>query len=58
MKRILIIVIAVAAVGVAAAAAAGASGSGGGEHRSEDGSRPWKPTADFDCDPSQTLPGG
>ena len=31
---------------------------GGGEHRSKDGSRPWKPTADFNCDPSQTLPGG
>jgi phospholipid/cholesterol/gamma-HCH transport system substrate-binding protein len=31
---------------------------GGGEHTSEDGSRPWKPTPDFDCDPSQTLPGG
>ena len=30
---------------------------GGGEHKSEDGSRPWKPTADFNCDPSQTLPG-
>jgi phospholipid/cholesterol/gamma-HCH transport system substrate-binding protein len=31
---------------------------GGGEHKSEDGSRPWKPTPDFNCDPSQTLPGG
>jgi phospholipid/cholesterol/gamma-HCH transport system substrate-binding protein len=31
---------------------------GGGEHRSKDGSRPWKPTPDFNCDPSQTLPGG
>jgi phospholipid/cholesterol/gamma-HCH transport system substrate-binding protein len=30
---------------------------GGGDHRSEDGSRPWKPTADFNCDPTQTLPG-
>jgi phospholipid/cholesterol/gamma-HCH transport system substrate-binding protein len=31
---------------------------GGGEHRSQDGSRPWRPTPDFNCDPSQTLPGG
>jgi phospholipid/cholesterol/gamma-HCH transport system substrate-binding protein len=31
---------------------------GGGDHKSEDGSRPWKPTPDFNCDPSQTLPGG
>jgi phospholipid/cholesterol/gamma-HCH transport system substrate-binding protein len=31
---------------------------GGGEHASDDGSRPWKPTPDFNCDPSQTLPGG
>jgi phospholipid/cholesterol/gamma-HCH transport system substrate-binding protein len=31
---------------------------GGGDHRSEDGSRPWKPTAEYNCDPSQTLPGG
>jgi phospholipid/cholesterol/gamma-HCH transport system substrate-binding protein len=31
---------------------------GGGDHRSDDGSRPWKPTPDFNCDPSQTLPGG
>jgi phospholipid/cholesterol/gamma-HCH transport system substrate-binding protein len=31
---------------------------GGGEHRSEDGSRPWKPAPDFNCDPSQVLPGG
>jgi phospholipid/cholesterol/gamma-HCH transport system substrate-binding protein len=31
---------------------------GGGEHRSQDGSRPWKPAPDFNCDPSQTLPGG
>jgi phospholipid/cholesterol/gamma-HCH transport system substrate-binding protein len=30
---------------------------GGGEHRSADGSRPWKPTPDFNCDPSQVLPG-
>jgi phospholipid/cholesterol/gamma-HCH transport system substrate-binding protein len=31
---------------------------GGGDHKSQDGSRPWKPTPDFNCDPSQTLPGG
>jgi phospholipid/cholesterol/gamma-HCH transport system substrate-binding protein len=31
---------------------------GGGDHRSQDGSRPWKPSADYNCDPSQTLPGG
>jgi phospholipid/cholesterol/gamma-HCH transport system substrate-binding protein len=31
---------------------------GGGDHKSEDGSRPWKPTPDYNCDPSQTLPGG
>jgi phospholipid/cholesterol/gamma-HCH transport system substrate-binding protein len=31
---------------------------GGGDHQSPDGSRPWKPTPDFNCDPSQTLPGG
>ena len=30
---------------------------GGGEHRSADHSRPWKPTPDFNCDPSQVLPG-
>jgi phospholipid/cholesterol/gamma-HCH transport system substrate-binding protein len=30
---------------------------GGGDHRSEDGSRPWKPTPDYNCDPSQVLPG-
>jgi phospholipid/cholesterol/gamma-HCH transport system substrate-binding protein len=30
---------------------------GGGDHRSEDGSRPWKPSPDFNCDPSQTPPG-
>jgi phospholipid/cholesterol/gamma-HCH transport system substrate-binding protein len=30
---------------------------GGGDHRSEDGSRPWKPTLDYNCDPSQVLPG-
>jgi phospholipid/cholesterol/gamma-HCH transport system substrate-binding protein len=31
---------------------------GGGDFRSDDGSRPWKPTPDYNCDPSQTLPGG
>ena len=31
---------------------------GGGDHPAEDGSRPWKPTADFNCDPSQALPDG
>jgi phospholipid/cholesterol/gamma-HCH transport system substrate-binding protein len=31
---------------------------GGGDHKSQDGSRPWKPAPDFNCDPSQTLPGG
>jgi phospholipid/cholesterol/gamma-HCH transport system substrate-binding protein len=31
---------------------------GGGDFKSPDGSRPWKPSADFNCDPSQTLPGG
>jgi phospholipid/cholesterol/gamma-HCH transport system substrate-binding protein len=31
---------------------------GGGDHRSPDGSRPWKPTPDYNCDPSQVLPGG
>ena len=30
---------------------------GGGDHKSDDGSRPWKPTSDFNCDPSQVLPG-
>jgi phospholipid/cholesterol/gamma-HCH transport system substrate-binding protein len=30
---------------------------GGGDHKSQDGSRPWKPTPDYDCDPSQVLPG-
>jgi hypothetical protein len=30
---------------------------GGGDHRSQDGSRPWKPTPDYNCDPSQVLPG-
>jgi phospholipid/cholesterol/gamma-HCH transport system substrate-binding protein len=31
---------------------------GGGDHASEDGSRPWKPAPDYNCDPTQTLPGG
>ena len=30
---------------------------GGGDHRSADGSRPWKPAPDYNCDPSQVLPG-
>jgi phospholipid/cholesterol/gamma-HCH transport system substrate-binding protein len=30
---------------------------GGGDHRSADGSRPWRPTPDYNCDPSQVLPG-
>jgi phospholipid/cholesterol/gamma-HCH transport system substrate-binding protein len=30
---------------------------GGGDHKSQDGSRPWKPTPDYNCDPSQALPG-
>jgi hypothetical protein len=30
---------------------------GSGEHRGADGSNPWKPTPDFNCDPSHTLPG-
>jgi hypothetical protein len=30
---------------------------GGGDHKSQDGSRPWKPTSDYNCDPSQVLPG-
>jgi phospholipid/cholesterol/gamma-HCH transport system substrate-binding protein len=30
---------------------------GGGDHASADGSRPWKPTPDFNCDPTQVLPG-
>jgi hypothetical protein len=30
---------------------------GGGDHKSSDGSRPWKPTPDYNCDPSQVLPG-
>jgi phospholipid/cholesterol/gamma-HCH transport system substrate-binding protein len=31
---------------------------GAGEHAAPDASNPWKPSADFNCDPSQTLPGG
>jgi phospholipid/cholesterol/gamma-HCH transport system substrate-binding protein len=31
---------------------------GGGEHRAKDGSRPWKPAPDYNCDPNQVLPGG
>ena len=30
---------------------------GGGDHTAADGSRPWKPTPDYNCDPSQVLPG-
>ncbi len=30
---------------------------GGAEHVNEDGSNPWKPTPDFNCDPTQVLPG-
>jgi phospholipid/cholesterol/gamma-HCH transport system substrate-binding protein len=30
---------------------------GGGEHRTDDGSGPYKPTPDYPCDPSQVLPG-
>ena len=30
---------------------------GGGDHPSADGSRPWKPSPDYNCDASQTLPG-
>ena len=31
---------------------------GAGEHPADDKSNPWKPTADFNCDPTQILPGG
>jgi phospholipid/cholesterol/gamma-HCH transport system substrate-binding protein len=31
---------------------------GSGDHPAEDGTNPWKPTPDFNCDPSQILPGG
>jgi phospholipid/cholesterol/gamma-HCH transport system substrate-binding protein len=30
---------------------------GAADHAAEDGSNPWKPTPDFDCDPTQVLPG-
>ena len=30
---------------------------GGGEHRSDDGTGPYKPTPDYPCDESQVLPG-
>ncbi len=30
---------------------------GGGEHETDDGSGPYKPTSDYPCDPSQVLPG-
>ena len=30
---------------------------GGGEHKTDDGSGPYKPSSDFSCDPSQVLPG-
>ena len=30
---------------------------GAGEHKTDDGSGPYKPTPDFPCDPSQVLPG-
>ena len=30
---------------------------GATEHKAADGSNPWKPSPDFNCDPSQTLPG-
>jgi len=30
---------------------------GGGEHKTDDGTGPYKPTPDFPCDPSQVLPG-
>jgi len=30
---------------------------GAAEHRAADGSNPWKPSPDFPCDPSETLPG-
>ena len=30
---------------------------GGAEHKTDDGSGPWKPTPDYNCDPSQVLPG-
>ena len=30
---------------------------GAGEHLADDGSNPWKPTPDYNCDPTQILPG-
>ncbi len=30
---------------------------GAAEHGADDGSNPYKPSADFNCDPSETLPG-
>jgi phospholipid/cholesterol/gamma-HCH transport system substrate-binding protein len=30
---------------------------GGGDHKTDDGSGPWKPTPDYPCDASQVLPG-
>jgi phospholipid/cholesterol/gamma-HCH transport system substrate-binding protein len=30
---------------------------GGGDHKTQDGSGPWKPTPDYLCDASQVLPG-
>jgi hypothetical protein len=30
---------------------------GAAEHPNEDGSNPYRPTPDFNCDPSQVLPG-
>jgi hypothetical protein len=30
---------------------------GAAEHAAADGSNPWKPSPDFPCDPSETLPG-
>ncbi len=31
---------------------------GSAEHRADDGSNPWKPSPDFNCDETQVLPGG
>jgi phospholipid/cholesterol/gamma-HCH transport system substrate-binding protein len=31
---------------------------GGGDHAADDGSRPFKPSPDYNCDESQRLPGG
>jgi phospholipid/cholesterol/gamma-HCH transport system substrate-binding protein len=31
---------------------------GAADHPADDKSNPWKPTPDFNCDPSQVLPGG